>query len=226
MGRESFSRVLSQLKDEVLILGSMVEESIQDAVDALVRRDETAARTIARRDQAINEKRFAIENAVLIQMATQQPMAHDLRTLAAMLEVINELERMGDYAKGIAKVTLRLRGQDVAFPLRDFQGMASLGVNMLHRGLAAFVNEDIAQSRQIAQDDEQVDDAYLRIYRRLVEGMILNPIYIDQSNYLMWVAHNLERLADRVVNICERTIFTCTGELMELDTEEEEEMIS
>jgi phosphate transport system protein len=225
MARESFKRNISLLKDEVLTLGSMVEESVQESVEALIRRDEETAAGIPQKDQAINEKRYAIENAVFIQIATQQPMAHDLRTLAAILEIINELERMGDYAKGIAKVTLLLREEDVAFPLREFDEMAGLGTNMLHRGLAAFVDEDLDLARSIAVEDRRIDAMYEDIYHKLIQGMILNPATIDQSNYLMWVAHNLERLADRVVNICERTIFTCTGELLELDTEDEDDMV-
>jgi phosphate transport system protein len=219
MARKSFDHMMGQLKDEILILGSMVEQSTMDAVGALARRDARAALVIQKRDQAINEKRYAIENAVLIQMATQQPMARDLRLLAAILEVINELERMGDYAKGIAKVVVLLENEDIPVPVTDFQEMARLAVNMLHNGLTAFVNEDTILAHRIPQDDDQVDAMYNTVYRKVTEAMIANPQWIDQSNYLMWVAHNLERLADRVVNICERTLFIRTGELMEMDLE-------
>lgn len=225
MARDSFVRVMGQMKDEVLILGSMVEEAILNAVNSLVRRDPLTARIVYQNDQNINEKRYAIENAVLIQMATQQPMAHDLRSLAAILEIINELERMGDYAKGIAKVTLLLEDEFIPIPAADLNIMANLGVGMLHRGLAAFVQDDPDAAYQIASEDNIVDGLYRQVYQRLVSAMILDPAIIDPSNYLMWVAHNLERLADRVVNICERTIFTCTGELFELDIENEEGMI-
>jgi len=221
MARDTFQRVLEQLQDEVLLLGSRVEQAILDAVGALSRRDMIAARTIYEYDEAINEKRFAIENAVLIQIATQQPMAHDLRCLVAILEIVNELERMGDYAKGITKVIFILKEEDIFIPDKDFNRMAELGVEMLHDGLQAFLHSDAQAARKIAEKDDAVDDLYNQVYHKLVAAMIADPEIIDPTNYLMWVAHNLERLADRVVNICERTIFAATGELFELDTEEE-----
>ncbi len=220
--RETFDRDLHHLRDEVLILGSMVEQALIGAVASLRDRDLEASRRLYRDDRLINEKRFAIENAVLILIATQQPAAHDLRTLAAILEVITELERMGDYAKGIAKVN-RLIGEDpIELPIREISYMSELSVNMLHRALFAFINEDSDTARKIPLEDDLVDDLYLRIYRSLVVEMTTDPATIDHANYILWVAHNLERTADRVTNICERTVFICTGELMELETEEDD----
>jgi phosphate transport system protein len=212
---------MDKIKDEVLILGSMVEQSTLSSVAALAARNVDAARVIYQRDEQINDKRYAIENAVLVQIATQQPMAHDLRFLAAILEIINELERMGDYAKGIAKIVLLLRDAEISIPAQDFKEMAGLSVGMLHRGLSAFINEDTASAQRISADDDMVDRLYNQIYHKVVMEMIANPTMIDQANYLMWAAHNLERLADRVVNICERTLFISTGELLELDIKTE-----
>ena len=223
MPRETLDRQIQQLQDEVLLLGSMVEQSTLDSLDALKRRDLDAAHQIFHNDQTINEKRFAIENAILILIATQQPMAHDLRFLAAILEVTNELERMGDYAKGIAKITIRLGDDALEVPNRDFARMAELGVSMLHRALSAFVNEDTNLAVSIPPEDDLVDEMYNRIYRNVVAMMIANPATIDHANLLMWVAHNLERLADRVTNICERTVFIATGELLEFDSPEDED---
>ena len=186
MPRDTLTRQIHHLLDEVLLLGSMVEQATLSAVDILRQRDLKAAATLYENDQLINDKRFAIENAILILIATQQPMAHDLRLLAAMLEIITELERMGDYAKGIAKVTLQLKDADINIPNRDLERMASQAVNMLHRGLSAFVNEDPNEASAIAGEDAVVDDLYNHIYHHLVETMIANPATIDQYNQVMW----------------------------------------
>lgn len=223
MPRDTLTRQIHHLLDEVLLLGSMVEQAMLSAIDALRQRDLTAAARIYDSDQQINDKRFAIENAVLILIATQQPMAHDLRLLAAILEIITELERMGDYAKGISRVIMRLKDTEINIPHRDFERMANLAVGMLHRALGAFVNEDPNEASAIPAEDEAVDNLYNQIYRGLVESMIANPATIDQANLLMWVAHNLERMADRVTNICERTVFIATGDLLELETSDDEE---
>ena len=223
MPRESLDRRIQHLQDEILLLGSMVEEAVLIAVDTLKQRDVDAAARLYDDDMLINEKRFAIENAILILMATQQPIAHDLRLLAAMLEVTNELERMGDYAKGIAKVTMKLHQIDAPVPIQNISRMAELAVSMLHRALGAFINEDIKVARMIPAEDDAVDNLYNKVYRQVVEAMIQNPDIIDYANLSMWVAHNLERLADRVTNICERTVFIATGEMMELDSSDDED---
>lgn len=224
MPRETLDRQIHHLQDEVLLLGSMVEQAMLESVDALRRRDTATAQRIYKNDAAINEKRYAIENAILILIATQQPMARDLRTMAAILEVITELERMGDYAKGICKVTLRLGDDPVSFSnMRDFSSMTEKAVSMLHRSLSAFINENAQAAYDIPHEDDEVDELYNKVYRNLVNAMITNPEVIDQANLLMWVAHNIERMADRVTNICERTVFVATGELMEMDTEDEED---
>ena len=226
MPRETLDRQIHHLQEEILLLGSMVEQANLEAVDALKRRDNDAARQLYDNDRLINEKRYAIENAILILMATQQPMARDLRLMAAFLEVITELERMGDYAKGIAKITMRLGDSPLLInSMRDFSQMVDLGVSMLHRALGAFIAEDAQQAHDIPDEDEQIDALYNHIRIDMVEAMLRDPSSstIDDANLLMWVAHNLERLADRVTNICERTVFIVTGEMMEMDTNDDEE---
>mgnify|MGYP000935718459 FL=1 len=222
MTRETLDRQIHHIQDEVLLLGSMVEQAMLKSVDALKRRDLKASRTLYEEDALINEKRFAIENAILILIATQQPMARDLRSLAAMLEVITELERMGDYAKGIGKVNIRLGDHTIPIPYREIDLMADLAVSMLHRSLSAFINEDAGQASAIPLEDDKVDDLYNHVTRSLVNAMIANPDNIDAANLLMWVAHNLERMADRVTNICERTVFIATGELLELESNDDD----
>lgn len=224
MPRQTLDREIHHLQDEVLLLGSMVEQSMLNAIDTLKRRDLPAARRVYENDEQINEKRFAIENKVLILFATQQPIAHDLRLLAAILEVITELERMGDYAKGIAKINLLIGEDETPIPSREISRMGDLAVSMLHRALSAFINEDVGMAYRIPKDDDMVDDLYNQIYRKNVAGMIANPNTIDHANYIMWVVHNIERMADRVTNICERTIFIATGELLEIDVSDDEWM--
>jgi phosphate transport system protein len=200
----------------------MVEQAILNAIDALKRRDLEAARRVYNDDDLINEKRYAIENRALILFATQQPIAHDLRLLAAMLEVITELERMGDYAKGIAKINRLIGSDDTPIPIREISRMGDLAVGMLHRALSAFIAEDVDMAYRIPKEDDQVDDLYNQIYHKLVDNMIADPDVIDHANYIMWVVHNIERTADRVTNICERTIFIATGELLEIDASDDE----
>lgn len=220
--RETFDRQLQQLLDEVLVLGSMVEQAVSQAVDSLKRRDREASRTIYLGDQQINEKRHQIENDCLTLIATQQPMARDLRFLAAILEIITELERIGDYAKGIAQINIRLGEEPLVKPLVDIPKMSEKGLDMLRRSLEAFVQRDAAAARIIPDEDEEVDRLYNEVYRELLDIMINNPKTVDRATLLLWAAHNLERLADRVTNICERIVFVVTGEIIELDQTDDE----
>jgi phosphate transport system protein len=215
--RETFDRHLRNLLDDVLLLGSMVEQAVLDSVDALRRRDFDASRRIYHEDIKINEKRYAIENDCLTLIATQQPMARDLRLLAAILEINTELERMGDYAKGISRINLLLGDAPIDIPIADLQLMAERGLDMLHRALGAFVARDTETARRIPAEDDEVDQLYNHIHNELMNEMIADPSKIDRINYLVWAAHNLERLSDRVTNICERIVFITTGEMRELD---------
>ncbi|RPI33030.1 MAG: phosphate signaling complex protein PhoU, partial [Chloroflexota bacterium] len=216
--RETFDRQLQALLDEVLVLGNMAEQAVLGSVEALKRRDLDASRQIYANDRKINVKRYEIENNALTLIATQQPMARDLRFLAAILEIITELERIGDYAKGICRINIMLGIEPLVKPLVDIPRMAELGLDMLRRSLAAFVKRDAEAARSIPAEDDEIDMLYNRVYRDLIDIMIADPSVVDRANYLMWAAHNLERLADRVTNICERIVFVATGEIMELDT--------
>lgn len=222
MIRKTFESDIQQVKDEVLLLGSMVEHAIIGSVEALKKRDIKAAEKIIAEDKEINKKRFAIENQLMILIATQQPMAHDLRLLASTMEIISELERMGDYAKGIANINVRMGDEKLLKPLIDIPRMAERGADMLHRALTAFVNEDVEAAKTIPMEDDEVDALYNQIYRELMVFVIEDPKNIERANWLLWVAHNLERVADRVTNICERTIFIATGELGEIKSTDDE----
>ena len=189
-----------------------------DSVAALKKRDTEAAQRIFDADTRINAKRYAIEEQVMILIATQQPMAHDLRLLASILEVAGELERMGDYAKGIATVNIRMGDEPLLKPLVDIPRMAQKASDMLHRALTAFINEDAEAARLIPAEDDEVDNLYTQVYRELMTFIVADPKNIDRANYLLWTAHNLERFADRVTNICERTVFIVTGEMREIGT--------
>ena len=222
MIRKTFESEIQQVKDEVLLLGSMVEHAIMGSVEALKKRDLAAAEKIIADDKEINKKRFAIENQLMILIATQQPMAHDLRLLASTMEINSELERMGDYAKGIANINIRMGDQPLLKPLIDIPRMAQIDVSMLHRALTAFVNEDVEVARAIPIEDDEVDALYNQVYHELMMFVIQDPKSIERANWLLWVAHNLERVADRVTNICERTVFIVTGEMAEITSTNEE----
>jgi phosphate transport system protein len=158
----------------------------------------------------------------MILIATQQPMAHDLRLLASTMEIISELERMGDYAKGIANINVRMGEEKLLKPLIDIPRMAQIGTSMLHRSLTAFINEDVETAKTIPAEDDEVDALYNQIYRELMMIIIQDPKSIERANWLLWVAHNLERVADRVTNICERTVFIATGEMAEIKSSDDE----
>ncbi len=223
MPRDTLDRKIRHLFDEILILDSMVEHATKGAVEALKNRDLEASQRIYRDDQVINNKRFELEHDLIITIATQQPiMAHDLRLLASIYEVIGELERMGDYAKGIAKISITLGDQPPVKPLIDIPRMAEISINMLHRAVTAFVNGDVETAQKIPDEDDQVDALYNQVYRELVTIMFNDPGTIDRANHLLWAAHNLERLADRVTNICERTVYVATGQLGEFDVTDDE----
>jgi phosphate transport system protein len=220
MTRRVFDQELNRLQDEVLALGSMVEEALVRSVETLKQRDFEGSRQLIAGDRAINERRFAIEDDAITLIATQQPMASDMRLLAAILEIVTELERMGDYAKGIARINLMIGEEPLIKPLIDLPVMAQKARDMLHAALAAFVQRDVQAARAIPRRDEEVDALYNQVYRELITFIMEDPHVIEQANHLMWAAHNLERTADRVINLCERVVYTVTGELAELGTDD------
>ncbi len=223
MPRETLDKKMQHLLDEILIMDSMVETAITESVSALKNRNVEMARKIYLGDAEINRRRLELENEIIITIATTQPvMAGDLRRIASILEVVGELERIGDYAKGIALICIRLGNQPPVKPLIDIPRMAELTADMLHRAVGAFVSADAETARRIPSEDDLVDSLYNQVYRELVTLMFTDPSIIDRANYLMWVAHNLERVADRVINICERTFYVATGQLMEFDASNNE----
>ena len=222
MPRKSFDNEIRQIKAEVLVLGSMVEQAILESVEALKKRNVEASKRLLELDKQINAKRFEIENQVMILIATQQPMAHDLRLLASIMEIISELERIGDYAKGINNINIRMGDQPLLKPLIDIPRMAGKGADMLHRALTAFIDEDAEAARALPREDDEIDALYNQIYREIMTFIIQDPKVIERANWLLWAAHNLERLADRVTNICERTVFIVTGSMAEIDSCDDE----
>jgi phosphate transport system protein len=218
--RIQYQRGLQQVRDDVLVLGSMVGEAVLEATDALKRRDRETAQRLINYDRAINKRRFEIEDNVLTIIATQQPAAGDLRFLAAVLEISTELERVGDYAKGISKIVLLCGPEPLIKLPPEIPAMAEKAMDMLRRALDAFANEDADTAEQIPLEDDEVDALYNKCARSLLDAIIANPKVVDQANYLSWAAHNLERAADRVTNICERILYNVRGAFVEFDADE------
>jgi phosphate transport system protein len=216
MPREKFEHDMKRLQEEILSLGVLAENAVLASVEALRTQDLDKAREIIDGDRPINERRFALENEALTLIATQQPMASDLRALAAVLELATELERIADYAKGIANIALMIGKNPLIKPLQDIPLMAKKACAMLHASLEAYVSQDVRRACRIPTDDEEVDALYEKVYRDLVALIIADQRVLDQAMRLTWVAHNLERVADRVGNICERVIFSITGRIEEL----------
>ncbi len=217
MTREVYHRALKDVEVEVLTMADMVSKAVHDSVEALKHRDIETSRRIVEEDILINKKRFDIEDKCLLLIATQQPMAIDLRTLAAVINIITDLERIGDHAEGIAKINISIGEEPLVKPLIDIPRMCEKGLSMLDRCMKAFVNRDIEAARQICGDDDEVDGLYDQVYRELVLIMIENPRTIHGATYLIWAAHNLERIADRVTNIAERIVFMVTGKMEEMN---------
>lgn len=204
------------LKENLVILSSLVEQQILGSVKSFANKDLNEAKRIVEADDKINRKRYEIEERTLITIATQQPMARDLRLLASVLEIAGELERIGDYAKGIAKINIRMGEEQLLTPLVIIPKMAEKTAEMLHRAVNAFVTENADEAAAIPLEDDEVDQMYEEVYQKMTSFIAQDGKDIQRANWIIWVAHNLERVADRVTNICERTIFTVTGEINEL----------
>ena len=220
--RETLDSKIRELNDAIIELASIVEGAILGSVTALAERDINKAKAIYEGDKNINEKRFELERQALIIVATQQPMATDLRRLSSIIDIAGELERIGDYAKGIARIAMRLGDNPPLRQLVNIPKMAELTADMLHRGIEAFVTLDEEAGLAIPREDDQIDVLYNLDYQELLELMINDRENIDRATFHLWVAHNLERAADRVTNICERTVFTTSGKLFEFDRTDDE----
>jgi len=213
--RRTFHKELRECQDEVLILSRMVEKAINRSMEALKKRNLELARQVIADDVKINEKRFGLEEKCIQLVATQQPMASDLRIIISILHIITELERIGDYAEGIAKITVMIGDEPPLKPLIDLPRMAEKTEEMLRRSLDAFIERDTEAAKQICAEDDEVDNLYDQVFRELLTFMTEDSKTITRATRLMWVAHNLERSADRVTNICERVVFLTTGKAWE-----------
>ncbi|MCB0044252.1 MAG: phosphate signaling complex protein PhoU [Caldilineaceae bacterium] len=217
MARAQFHQDLQNLQDELLLMASMASQAVRGSVRALKELDDELAGEIIMGDREINGKRMGIEDTCLTLIATQQPMARDMRLLAGVLEISGELERIGDYGKGICRIVLMMGGRPHIKPLIDIPRMADIALDMLDKAMEAFINNDAAAAGMIPAMDDEVDGLYNQIYSELLTLLASHPSEVEQSNRLLWAAHNLERCADRSINICERVIYTVTGEYRELD---------
>ena len=217
MLRVDFDQQLNLLQQEVEILAAIVEKSINRAVDALKRRDLEESKQVVQDDDYIDQKRFEIEERCVDLIATQQPMAGDLRAIIAMLHIVVELERMGDYAEGIAKISLAMGEAPPLKPLIDIPRMADKATEMLRDSIDSLRSRDLVKAHQVCQADDEVDALYDQVYRELLFFMIQDPQTIQRATYLLWVSHDLERIADRATNIAERVIFLVTGKMVEIN---------
>ena len=217
MARETFQRSLGEIQDSVLAMGSLVDRAIERATRSLQTRDLALARAVTTDDQDINDERFRIEEQCLLLIATQAPMASDLRRLAAALNIITDLERMGDHAVGNARITILIGDEPPLKPLIDIPRMSDICREMLHAALDAFVRADADTALAVAYRDDEVDQLYDQVYRELLTYMIEDPHTIQRATWLLWVSHNLERIADRVTNICERVVYMVTGKIEEIN---------
>ncbi len=219
MPRESFEDQLKRLQDELLAMGELVDRLIVRSLDALVQRDVALANAVIADDERINHAQRDIEEKCLILIATQQPLASDLRAIFSIASIANDLERMSDYAKGIAKIFLRMADQPLLKPLIDIPRMVEKDRYLLREQLRAFVSRDATRAKQLAAEDDELNRLYDQIYRELLTFMMEDPRTIGRATYLLWIAHNLERVGDRTTNIAERTVFLLTSDIEELGTD-------
>ena len=217
--RTAFDQELETLRDDVLRLGSMVDTAISRSIQSLKERDQSLAQEIIADDEKINDLRFKIEEACLSLIARQQPAARDLRFIVAAMNIVLDLERMGDHAAGIATTVLRMGDEPLLKPLIDLPRMAQISQEMLRSSLEAFTGEKAQKALDITERDEEVDQLYNQIFRELISYMIEDPRTVTRAMYLLFSAHNIERIADRVTNICERVAFVATGRMEEISSE-------
>ncbi len=217
--RSAFDQELQVLRDNVLRLGSMVDAAIGRSIHALKERDRMLAQQIIADDEKINELRFKIEEDCLGLIARQQPAARDLRFIVAAMNIVLDLERMADHAAGNATIVLRMGDAPLLKPLIDLPRMAQISQEMLRSSLDAFMSEDAESAMAITERDEEVDQLYNQIFRELISFMIEDPRTVTRAMYLLFCAHNMERIADRVTNICERVAFVATGRMEEISSE-------
>ena len=213
MPRQILDHELQIICDDLLLLSSMVETALIDSVSALKDCNMKKSRIVYDNDEKINARRFDLESQIIVAIATQSPVLHDLRFLASAMNICTELERMGDYAKTIARINLISEGIYMPRLLRSVYDMGVKTSDMLHQAMTAFIHTNARSAIRIISDDDIIDTMYSNLYIEVMEFVVHNPREVERANYLFWVSHNLERAADRVTNICERTIYVETGEL-------------
>lgn len=211
--RTTFHKSLKEIQDELLAMGNMVEKALLRSIEALKTRNIALAQQVIDDDAIVDKKRYGIEEKSIQLIATQQPMASDLRTIISIISIVAELERIGDHAEGISKIVLLIGNEPPLKPLIDLPRMAEKTASMLHRALLSFINSDPETARNIIMEDDDIDNLYDQVFRELLTFMMEDPRTITRATRLIWVNHNLERSADRVTNICERVVFVVTGKL-------------
>lgn len=217
--RGSFNKKLSDLQDHLLLLASMVDKAVRHSILALRDRSHVLAQEVIRQDQEINQQRYQLEEEAMLLLATQQPIvSRDLRLTAAVMHIAGELERMGDYAKGIARISGMMAGNPPAMAMVNLEKMSQKTGFMLSNALDAFLAGDAARAEAVAQEDDEVDNLYNTVYRNLLDLMLSDNSQVDLATLMLWAAHNVERLGDRVTNICERIIFVETGRIGDINT--------
>jgi phosphate transport system protein len=216
MTRVAYTHQIQELRDAVVAMASMVDKAIARSVDALKLQDVQLAKEVVRADGAVNRHRWQTEERALMVIATQAPMAGDLRTISAVIHIVTDLERMADHAAGNARIVVETADEPLLKPLVDIPRMSELARAMLADSITAFIEGDAEAARAIVERDDEVDDLYDQIYRELLTYMMADPTTINRATHLLWAAHNLERIADRVTNICERVVFAVTGTLEEM----------
>ncbi|HXH22437.1 MAG TPA: phosphate signaling complex protein PhoU [Dehalococcoidia bacterium] len=217
MTRTAFDKQLAEIQQDMLLMGEMVKSAIERSIQALKDRDADLAREVIQDDIKINRLRYDIEHRCQEVVATQQPLAGDLRVIFSILHIIVDLERMGDHAEGTAKIAIMMADAPPLKPYIDIPRMAGIAMDMLTGSLEAFRDRDEERARRIVDQDDEVDALYDQVYRELLTYMISDPSTIERATHLTWVAHNLERIADRVTNICERVIYLVSGRIEELN---------
>jgi len=207
---------LATLQSELRQLASHVDVAIERSILALIALDQRLAAMVIADDTEINRLRYQIEDRAIHLIATQQPIASDLRFVIAVVMIVSELERMGDYAAGIARIVQLHEGRPLLKPLVDVPEMARLVREMLRDAIDAFIRRNEHAAERVAFQDDEVDRLYQLVYRELLTYMVNDTSTIDRATWLLWTAHNLERMGDRIQNICERTVYEVTGVLRPL----------
>lgn len=215
--RGNFDQQLDYLSQQILRMGSLVDEAIKDAIEALMKRDNNLARQVIKNDNIINDLRYQVEEQCYVLLATQQPLAGDLRRVAATISIVTNMERMADHAAGVASLSIKLNDEPKLKAYVDLPRMAEIARDMLRRALDGYITADAEKAFLVAKDDQQINQLDEQVLRELLSYMIEDPRNIRRATYLLWISHNLERIGDRCKNICERVVYVATGELADFD---------